>query len=121
MQGLFANALAECRVMLCKLLIYKGKIKNHPRMDTFTRRKPQSMQPVPAYQWPETLQSAEQQHSRCSSRASKDAGESARRKACECRAARAASDASDVNEKKQIPRKAARLDKLHGMCYTAKH
>lgn len=30
-------------------------------MDTFTRRKPQSMDTVPAYQWPETLQSAEQQ------------------------------------------------------------
>ena len=28
-----------------------------------------------------------------------------------CRAARAVSDAGDVNEKKQIPRKAARLDK----------
>ena len=29
--------------------------------------------------------------------------------------------ASDTGEKKQIPRKAAGLDKPHGTCYTAKH
>lgn len=30
-------------------------------MDTFTSQQAQSVEPVPAYQWPETLQSAEQQ------------------------------------------------------------
>ena len=34
---------------------------------------------------------------------------------------RAARAASDAGEKKQIPRKDARLDKPHGTCYTAKH
>ena len=115
--GLYTEVFTKCS----KSLIYKVKIKNHPRMDTFesiSERKNPALGHQSGYNAGQQAAEQVQQQSLQGARESV-----ARRKACEStRAAEQSSAAaSGAGGKKQIPRKAERLDKPNETCYTAKH